>query len=199
MDRRDAVPAAIDRDGGEPEPDHRGLAAGHRVAAIHEIEQVEEPEPQHARRREIERARQPALEHRWLIGERDKPEQHGAGLHRQPRQHAEAAEIVPPGDRGQQQRAGKERRRQPDRPSVKRGRRGEGGEQQRHEDEPAAARHGGFVVAARTRTVEDRETPKLPQRQPAEREAGEQQREKDHGVAGRRHGRRYNATAGPVR
>jgi hypothetical protein len=68
--------------------DRRGLAAGESVDAVHEVEQIDPPDPDEADRGEAERVLRP--------GQDEDAGRHGGGLHEQPHDWRKAAQVVEP-------------------------------------------------------------------------------------------------------
>ena len=77
--------------------DRRSFAAGQPVDAVHEVEQIDPPDPEEADRGEVEKVPR--------LGQDKDADRHCGGLRQQPHDRRKAAQIVDPRDRGQQDNA----------------------------------------------------------------------------------------------
>ena len=149
---------AGNREQRQPDTDRRRLAAGDPVDAVHEIVEIDEPDPEQRRRRPVERGGQPSLKHRTFRQRATTPR--ATAAHCAPNRTAGdrprrsssqeiSSEHGGPGDHGKQRR-----RRRPRRDQDEPGR-----ERRRDNGDAAAARRRYCMRRALVRPVEHRRPP----------------------------------------
>ncbi len=144
------------REPGQPDPDRHRLGTGDAVDAIHEVVEVDEPQPAKRRQRQIDPRRRDRGERPPPV-QGPQPGRDRQRLHAEPQAGAEAAQIVGEGDGGQRQR--RTQRNQPSgKVDCRQGRHRQpdpGGGHRRHHRDAAATRYRHRVARALVRPVEN--------------------------------------------